>query len=147
MIVADTNLLIHLYVQGERTAESEAMLRRDAVWNAPLLWRSEFRNVLIGLARRDAIHFEDALAMVGEAERWLVGREYSVISRQVLTLALQSGCSASDCEFVALLRISRSRSSPMTGPSSRHSLVWPSRHRNLPDSPRRRPEARLRGER
>lgn len=37
MIVADTNLLIYLYVQGQRTQESEAVLRRDAVWTVPLL--------------------------------------------------------------------------------------------------------------
>lgn len=102
MIVADTNLLIYLYVQGQRTEESEAVLRRDAVWTAPLLWRSEFRNVLIGLVRKNALTLDEATSMIDEAERWLMGHEYSVISRQVLALAAQSGCSAYDCEFVAL---------------------------------------------
>ena len=104
MIVADTNLLIYLYVQGQRTAESEAVLRRDALWAVPLLWRSEFRNSLIGLVRAHALQLDDALAMSEEAERWIVGQEYSVLSRQVLMLASQSGCSAYDCEFVALAR-------------------------------------------
>ena len=102
MIVADTNLLIYLYVQGQRTEESEAVLQQDAVWAAPLLWRSEFRNVLIGLVRTDALQLEEALAIIDEAERWLTGHEYSVVSRQVLELASRSGCSAYDCEFVAL---------------------------------------------
>jgi predicted nucleic acid-binding protein len=102
MIVADTNLLIYLYVQGQRTDESEVVLRRDALWAVPLLWRSEFRNSLIGLVRAHALQLDDALTMIDEAERWLTGREYSVLSRQVLTLASRSGCSAYDCEFVAL---------------------------------------------
>ena len=102
MIVADTNLLIYLYVQGQRTEQSEAVLRRDALWAVPLLWRSEFRNSLIGLVRAHALQLDDALTMIDEAERWLTGREYSVLSRQVLTLASRSGCSAYDCEFVAL---------------------------------------------
>jgi len=102
MIVADTNLLIYLYVQGQRTEESEAVLRRDSVWTAPLLWRSEFRNVLIGLVRQRALPLEAATAIVEEAERWLTGHEYSVISHHVLNLAAESGCSAYDCEFVAL---------------------------------------------
>lgn len=102
MIVADTNLLIYLYVQGQRTQESEAVLQQDALWAAPLLWRSEFRNVLIGLVRTDALQLEKALAIIDEAERWLSGHEYSVVSRQVLELARRSGCSAYDCEFVAL---------------------------------------------
>jgi len=102
MIVADTNFLIYLYVQGQRTEESEAVLQRDALWAVPLLWRSEFRNSLIGLVRAHALQLDDALTMIDEAERWLTGREYSVLSRQVLTLASRSGCSAYDCEFVAL---------------------------------------------
>ena len=102
MIVADTNLLIYLYVQGQRTDESEVVLLRDALWAVPLLWRSEFRNSLIGLVRAHALQLDDAMAMIDEAERWLTGREYSVLSRQVLTLASRSGCSAYDCEFVAL---------------------------------------------
>lgn len=104
MIVADTNLLIYLYVQGQRTEESEAVLRRDALWAVPLLWRSEFRNSLIGLVRAHALQLDDALAMSEEAERWIAGQEYSVLSRQVLMLASRSGCSAYDCEFVALAR-------------------------------------------
>ncbi len=102
MIVADTNLLIYLYVQGERTEESEAVLRRDATWTVPLLWRSEFRNALIGLVRKEVLAIDKALSIVDETERWLAGYEYSVISRHVLTLADRSGCSAYDCEFVAL---------------------------------------------
>lgn len=102
MIVADTNLLIYLYVQGQRTEESEAVLQQDALWTVPLLWRSEFRNVLIGLVRANALPLEKALAIIDEAERWLTGHEYSVVSRQVLELAHRSGCSAYDCEFVAL---------------------------------------------
>ena len=102
MIVADTNLLIYLYVQGQRTQESEAVLQQDALWAAPLLWRSEFRNALIGLVRTDALQLEKALTIVDEAERSLIGHEYSVVSWQVLELANRSGCSAYDCEFVAL---------------------------------------------
>jgi predicted nucleic acid-binding protein len=95
-------MLVYLYVQGQRTQESEAVLQQDALWAAPLLWRSEFRNVLIGLVRRDALQLEKAHAIIDEAERWLTGHEYSVVSRQVLELAGRSGCSAYDCEFVAL---------------------------------------------
>ena len=43
MIVADTNLLIYLYVQGQRTAESEACAAEGCSVGCPLLWRSEFR--------------------------------------------------------------------------------------------------------
>jgi predicted nucleic acid-binding protein len=102
VIVADTNLLIYLYVQGQRTQESEAVLEREAQWAAPLLWRSEFRNALIGLVRSDALQLEKALTIIDEAERSMTGHEYSVVSWHVLELASRSDCSAYDCEFVAL---------------------------------------------
>lgn len=102
MIVVDTNLLVYLYVAGQRTRQAEAVLLRDPVWVTPLLWRSEFRNTLVGLVRRHALLLEDALSIASEAERAMAGREYSVVSRRVLELAADSACSAYDYEFVSL---------------------------------------------
>ncbi|MBI3806463.1 MAG: type II toxin-antitoxin system VapC family toxin [Nitrospirae bacterium] len=102
MIVADTNLLVYLYVEGQRTKQAEAALAKDPLWVAPLLWRSEFRNTVVGLVRRKALALEDALRIVDDAERAMAGREYSVLSHHILQLAVRSGCSAYDCEFVSL---------------------------------------------
>jgi len=102
VIVADTNLFVYLYIMGQRTKETEAVLRKDPAWAAPLLWRSEFRNTLIGLERHQEIRMNDVLTIVDEAEQWMVGREYTVVSQRVLQLAKESGCSAYDCEFVSL---------------------------------------------
>ena len=52
MIVVDTNVLAYLWLPGERTTAAERLLKRDPDWNAPLLWRSEFRSVLAGCLRR-----------------------------------------------------------------------------------------------
>ncbi len=102
MIVADTNLIVYLYVKGQRTNQVEAVLQQDPAWAAPLLWRSEFRNTLMGLVKRKDLGLDDVLEIVSEAEQWMMGREYTVVSYKVLQLAGQSGCSAYDCEFVSL---------------------------------------------
>ncbi len=102
MIVADTNLLVYLYIKGQRTAQAEAVLEKDPVWTVPILWRSEFRNTLIGLVRNQDLNLTDAIEIVAEAERWLTGREYTVVSHRVMNLAAQSKCSGYDCEFVGL---------------------------------------------
>ncbi|WP_149196662.1 type II toxin-antitoxin system VapC family toxin [Luteimonas suaedae] len=102
MIVVDSNVLAYLYLPGEFTAAAEDLLERDPEWAAPLLWRSEFRNILAGYLRRDSLSFEQASALQSEAERLLAGLEYEVDSRGVLELVRGSDCSASDCEFVAL---------------------------------------------
>jgi predicted nucleic acid-binding protein len=102
MIVVDTNVLAYLWLPGERTANAERLLRRDPDWNAPLLWRSEFRNVLAGCLRRGDVTLETALQIADEAEGQMRGREYSVPSSQVLARIESSECSAYDCEFVVL---------------------------------------------
>jgi len=102
MIVADTNLLVYLYVRGQRTAQAEAVVVRDAAWTAPLLWRSEFRNTLAGLVRAREIDLDDAIRISHDAEQRMGGTEFSVVSQHVLQLAIRSKCSAYDCEFVAL---------------------------------------------
>ncbi|MCX6360184.1 MAG: type II toxin-antitoxin system VapC family toxin [Armatimonadetes bacterium] len=102
MTVVDTNVLAYLYLPGEYTAAAEALLERDADWAAPVLWRSEFRNILAGFIRRGSLTFGQAVAVQGEAEELLAGAEYEVESRQVLELVHGSDCSAYDCEFIAL---------------------------------------------
>lgn len=104
MVVVDTSVLVYLYVRGERTAQAEGVLTRDPVWAAPILWRSEFRNGLVGLVRTRvlALALDLARRLVEEAEGRMRGHEYAVVSDHVLQLAAESRCSAYDCEFVAL---------------------------------------------
>ncbi len=102
MIVVDTNVLAYLLLPSEHTARAEALLRRRSEWSAPLLWRSELRNVLTTLVRRGDLDVAAAKQLQAEAEELLSGSEYSVPSPRVLELAGESGCSAYDCEFVAL---------------------------------------------
>ena len=102
MIVVDTNLIAYLLLPGERTREAGVVLRRDADWTAPLLWRSEFRSVLAQYLRRTQLNLATADRIMDEAERLMRGGEYEVRSPDVLRLVSRSRCSAYDCEFVAL---------------------------------------------
>lgn len=102
MIVVDTNVVAYLWLPGDMTAAAEQVLTGDAEWAAPLLWRSEFRSILSGAVRRRALSLDRAAAIAAAAERQLSGREFTVESARVLSLAARSGCSAYDCEFVAL---------------------------------------------
>ncbi|ODV02030.1 MAG: DNA-binding protein [Rubrivivax sp. SCN 70-15] len=102
MIVVDSNVLACLYLPGEHTAAAEALLEQDPDWAAPILWRSEFRNILAGYLRRKALTFEQANSLQREAESLLEGAEFEIDSSTVLELVRDSECSAYDCEFVAL---------------------------------------------
>ena len=102
MIVVDSNVLAYLYLPGDHTASAEALLDREPEWAAPVLWRSEFRNILAGYVRRKTLTFAQACGLQDEAEDLLAGSEFEVDSRTVLELVRDSDCSAYDCEFVAL---------------------------------------------
>ena len=102
MIVVDSNILAYLYLPSDHSAKAEALFKKDAEWAAPLLWRSEFRNILAGYLRRGTLSFEQAIALQNEAEGLLAGAEFEVDSYGVLGLVSNSDCSAYDCEFICL---------------------------------------------
>ena len=102
MIVVDTNVLAYLLLPYEFSSQADALFTRDPEWVAPILWRSEFRNLLAGYVRRKTLTFDEVLKVQAEAEALLAGNEYEVDSRRVLELVRDSSCSAYDCEFIAL---------------------------------------------
>ena len=102
MIVVDTNVVAYLFLRGEFAPQAEAWLRRDREWAAPVLWRSELRNLLGGYLRRKQLTFEAVREIQREAEALLIGNEHEVDSQRVLELVRDSECSAYDCEFVSV---------------------------------------------
>jgi len=104
VIVVDTNVVASLLFPGQHTGAARAAFTHDPLWAAPRLWRSEFRNVLALYMRQRHISLTQALELQETAEALLQGREYAVSSGDVLTLAMESGHSPYDCEFVAVAR-------------------------------------------
>ena len=102
MIVVDTNLIAYLLINGEWTQRAEAVKRRDSEWVAPLLWRSEFRNLLSLYIRQEIFDLDHAINLLKSAEEIMQEREHTISSVSVMKLAASSKCSAYDCEFVAL---------------------------------------------
>jgi predicted nucleic acid-binding protein len=94
VIVVDTNVIAYLFIPCEFTALAEKLFRRDPDWLAPLLWRSELRNVLATQVRRRSLTLALAVEIQAEAEELMAGREYQVPSADVLRLAAESGGSA-----------------------------------------------------
>ena len=104
MIVVDTNIIAALYLPSDLTAQAENLLQREPQWAAPALWRSEFRNVLALYLRKKILSFDEAYRIQSEAESLLADNEYDMASFEILQLAEVSGCSAYDCEFIALAK-------------------------------------------
>ena len=104
MIVVDTNVIAYLMIPGGRTEQAELALKKDPVWVAPLLWRSEFRNVLMLYLRQNLMKINYSLAVMQRAEKLLAKKEYHVASEKVLQLVSECDLSAYDCEYVSLAK-------------------------------------------
>ncbi|NOY69243.1 MAG: type II toxin-antitoxin system VapC family toxin [Deltaproteobacteria bacterium] len=102
MIVVDTNVISYFYLSSEYSELAEQLFKKMPYWAAPILWRSEFRNVLSFYIRKKILNLHDAISIFEEAATLLQDNEYEINSFQVLTLSHSSGCSAYDCEFVNL---------------------------------------------
>ncbi len=101
MIVVDVNVLAALLLPTPKTSAVEAVHELDPDWAAPPLWRSELRSILARQVRTDRLRPEGAHAALDLALELIVA-EQDVEPARVLQLALESGCSAYDCDYVAL---------------------------------------------
>ncbi|MCF6353723.1 MAG: type II toxin-antitoxin system VapC family toxin [Candidatus Polarisedimenticolaceae bacterium] len=102
MIIADTNIISYLLLPTSHTNSVESLYEIDPDWSAPILWKSEFRNVMALYLRKKIITLEKAMQLQDTAESIIIQNEYDVPSSQVLALIDGSNCSSYDCEFIAL---------------------------------------------
>jgi len=104
LIVVDTNVIAHFALNGTLKEKTFKLLKTDGEWAVPILWKSEFRNVLALYLRKKNLTLTEALEIIEFVENKLRLVEYNVNSTQVLELVNISICSAYDCEFVALAK-------------------------------------------
>jgi len=102
MIAVDTSVIASLWVPNDMEELAYQVLRKDPDWVAPLLWRSELRNVLALYLRKNILELSTVLLSMQEAEKLMEPNAYEVNSTQVLHLVHNSSCSSYNCEFVAL---------------------------------------------
>lgn len=102
MIVADTNLVSYLLIDGEHTEGARAVWGVDADWRLPPLWRAEFLSVLTLSTRVGVLDRAGALLVWRRATALFGSREIDPSGESVLAAALRDGISAYDAQFVAL---------------------------------------------
>lgn len=101
MIVADTNLIVYLFITGDQTPLAQDVLTKDSHWIVPPLWQSEFRNVIAGYIRR-GMPLAQAKQLMADAILILENSQVLPSSEEILDLISQTDCTAYDCEFIAL---------------------------------------------
>lgn len=102
MLVADTNVLIGLFVPSPVSDVVLGCRDADEDWLLPSLWVPEFRHVLLKFLRIGQLDLSTALNHLVVAEEKFLPRTMTVSSAEALQLANSHGCSSYDAEFVVL---------------------------------------------
>lgn len=102
MIVADTNLVAYLLVEGEHTEAARAVWQRDADWRLPPLWRSEFLSVLSTSVRVGVLDETQASSAWRRGTALFAPCEVEPEGEAVLHAAIRDRLSAYDAQFVVV---------------------------------------------
>ena len=103
MVVVDTNVLAYLLIEGERTAEAQALYVRDPDWRSEGFLLVEFSNMLATYVRSGRLDGAAAAGLLAGAQRILTGT-VALPHARALELALEFGVSAYDARFLAVAR-------------------------------------------
>lgn len=103
MIVVDTNVIASLVLPtSQKTKLAMRLLEVDREWAAPVLWRSEFTNILATGVRQGWFDLPRAMGALAAAQDVIGDAEFEVPAEKVLEVATSSGCTGYDSEFVVL---------------------------------------------
>lgn len=99
MLAIDSNVLAYLLLEGDRTADAQALFARDPDWRSDGFVLVEFSNILATYARRGALAADTAQELLATAER-VLGGLVNLPHARALKLAADFGVSAYDARFL-----------------------------------------------
>ncbi len=103
MIVVDTNVIAYLLIEGDRTADAQALRLADPDWRSEPFLLVEFSNLLATQVRAKALSAAQAKSLLESAAQQ-VAAWVEVPHAQALAVALDRRVSAYDARFVACAR-------------------------------------------
>lgn len=104
MIVVDATVLCYYTIPGEHTESVRQLRDWDSEWTAPELWKSEVMNVLWKYLRRGDLQLDLAFQHFELAHALIETTVYEPTANDVLPIAVESGVSTYDCQYVAVAR-------------------------------------------
>jgi predicted nucleic acid-binding protein len=102
MIVVDTNILVYLHMDGDKTSEVEDLYLSRPDWAAASVWQHEFLNVLCTCQRLGQMGLADCIQLFEHAATVIGDNTFEVSPLRILETAQKTGCSGYDSQFVAL---------------------------------------------
>ncbi len=104
MVVVDTNVLAYLLIEGDRTADAQALYARDPDWRSEGFLLVEFSNILATYLRAGSLERDAAERLLASAQQILSG-SINVPHSSALAIAAEFGVSAYDARFLGAARV------------------------------------------
>lgn len=101
MVLVDTNVLVYLLIEGDRTKHAQALFALDPEWKSEGFVLVELSNVLATYTRAGVLDGPQARRVLADAERTLRGI-VNVPHASALEAAQRHGVSAYDARFLAV---------------------------------------------
>lgn len=102
MIVVDAQMIATLLLKSEKTGVARAVYQRDSHWIAPVIWRSEFLQLLAYHVRKAVLTPRQANLVAQEAESLMLGNQYLIPAAAIFTVTGKNDCTAYAAEYAAL---------------------------------------------
>lgn len=102
MQIVDTNVLVHLLLDGSCTREARALYDLDADWQSEEFAMVEFSNVIATATRLHKLKPGQALELLNSLSSLMAERLHQVPHADALQVAMRFGVSAYDARFLAL---------------------------------------------
>jgi len=102
MVVVDTNIVVHLMLEGNATHGARALLAADSDWHSEPFLLVEFTNVMATAIRSGRIAASAAGSALSDAERVFGAELHAAPHGSVLALAVKHRVSGYDARFLAV---------------------------------------------
>jgi len=107
--VVDTNIIVYLLLQGDRTTAARALLAKDPDWRSDSFVLVEFCNVLATMVRNRLLAPMRAHDALGKAAQIIEPGLHPAAHRASLTIAEELGVSVYDARFLVVAQMLSAR--------------------------------------
>src|SRR5437762_11710432 len=102
MVLVDTNVVVHLVLEGNATRGARALLAADSDWRSEPFLLVEFTNVMAPAIRLGRIAASTAESALSDAQRVIGAGLHAVPHANVLALAVKHRVTGYDARFLAV---------------------------------------------
>lgn len=102
MVVVDTNIVVHVVLEGQATPDARTLLAADPDWRSEPFLLVEFTNVMATAVRSGRITMAAAESALTDAQRVIGAKMHAAPHANVLALAVKHRVSGYDARFLAV---------------------------------------------